>query len=987
MTASRHRSARTFLVQAACLAVLVCATGLGIASPASAEFGVRSFTSAFQTPLGAPATQAGSHADMSTFIGYNYTTDAFGNDLAEGSPRDIEVDLPAGFYGNPQAAPTCTMQDIVQGEGFCSPDAQVGVLHYEAASHLFLDFPVYNLEAPDAQTAVLGVVVVSIPGKIVVSVRADGDYGLTAKLSNLNQGLQLRNTTLTLWGVPADPVHDALRFLDNPFSPGHPAGVPPRPFLSLPARCESVTTTLRTDSWQNPGVWHTASVTSPPLTGCDQLRFAPSIKARPQATTAGAPSGYDIRVAVPQDETVDGRATPQLRKAVVTLPVGTRVSPASADGLGACSDADLKLDSKAEPNCPDSAKVGTVSIDTPELKDPLVGDIILGTQRPDQLLRLFFVVHGPGLLLKIPGKVDPDPVTGQLVATFDWAPQLPFASLDTSFKGGPRAALVNPKACGTYTTHASLTPWSGGPAVEATDQFTIDKNCDQAGKFEPVMDAGVVDPSAGKSSPFVLNLTRPSGQQDFGSVTTVLPAGLLAHVGDVPLCAEAQAATGTCGTASQVGKVRVAAGAGSAPLAVPQLGKTPTAVFLAGPYKGAPYSLSIVVPAQAGPFDLGLVVVRAALLVDPKTAQVTVKSDPLPTILDGIPLDIQKVSVLIDRPGFMISPTNCSPLQVGAQVGSSEGASVDVSSRFQVADCASLPYDPKLGIDLSGKGQTVDGTHPALTAHLATNAADTNSKQVTVTLPLSLALDPGNANGLCEPVDAAANHCAASTIVGHASAHSILKDPLTGPVYFVRGERTDASGRVRKTLPKLFIPLSGDGVTIYVNASSDVKDDRLVTVFDNLPDAPFSSFDLQIDGGKHGILAVSGKNVCAATQVADADFSGQSGKTVADEVTMGTPCTLGVSQTSHTSKTLNVTISGLSAGKVSVTGKGLTRASRTISGTPVATVAASLSTSVRSRLAHGHDVKVKLSVSFTAKGAKKVKKVTKTITIHGAKKK
>jgi hypothetical protein len=970
------------------MVMLAAVAGLSFVSVASAgEFGVRSFSSEFTTPTGEPVTQAGTHADLSTKIGFDFTSDSNGNRIIGGLPRDIEVDLPAGFYGNPQAAPKCKMQQIVQSDGFCSPGAQVGYLHYEAAPNVFIDFPVYNLESPDSQTAVLGIVVFSVPAKIVISARSDGDYGLTARLSNLNQALQLINTELVLWGVPAAPVHDAKRFLDNAFTPGYPAGVPERPFLSMPARCEPVTTTLRTRSWENPEDWKTQSVTTPPLTGCEDLRFKPSVVSRPQISAAGSPSGYDIDVNVPQDQTVDGLATPQLKDAVVTLPAGTRVSAASADGLGACADSELKLDeANVEPVCPDSSKIGSISIDTPALADPLNGEIILGTPRPDQLLRLWFVARGPGLVLKIPGKVDPDPVTGRLVATFNNTPQLPFSKLSTSFKGGPRAALVNPKACGTYTTTASLTPWSGGPAVQSADSFTLDQNCDQAGKFEVTMNAGVLDPAAGKSSPFVLKLTRPSGQQNFGSVTTVLPPGLLAHVGDVPLCAEAQAATGTCGTASQVGKVRVAAGAGSAPLAVPQLGKTPTAVFLAGPYKGAPFSLSLVVPAQAGPFDLGLVVVRAALFVDPKTAQVTVKSDPLPTILDGIPLDLQKVSVLIDRPGFMISPTNCSPMQVGAQVGSSEGASVDVSSRFQVADCASLPYDPKLGIDLSGKGQTVDGTHPALTAHLTTNVDDTNSKKVTVTLPLSLALDPGNANGLCEPVDAAANHCAASTIVGHASAHSVLKDPLTGPVYFVRGERIDASGKIRKTLPKLFIPLSADGVTIYVNASSDVRDDRLVTAFDNLPDAPFSSFDLQIDGGKHGILAVSGQNVCAATQVADADFSGQSGKTAADEVTMGTPCTLGVSQTSHTSKTLNVTISGLSAGKVSVTGKGLTRTSRTISGSPVATVAASLSTSVRSRLADGHDVKIKVSVSFTAKGAKKAKKATKTITIHGAKK-
>jgi hypothetical protein len=985
MTTSRNRRARTLLVQAACIVVVACATGLGMAGPASAEFGLESFTNTFQTPLGAPVTQAGSHADVTTSITYNFTTDAFGNALTEGSPKTIEVDLPAGFYGNPQAAPTCAMQDIVQGDGFCSPGAQVGVLHYEAAANFFVDFPVYNLEAPDAQTAVLGIVVFSIPAKIVVSVRSDGDYGLTAKLSNLNQGLQLRYTSLTLWGAPADPVHDALRFLGNPFNPGHPAGVPVRPFLSLPARCEPVTTTLRTDSWQNPGVWHTASVTSPALTGCDKLRFEPSIKSRPQVTTAGAPSGYDVRVTVPQDQAVSGLATPQLRKAVVTLPAGTRVSPGSAAGLGACSDADLKLGSRAEPNCPDSSKVGTVSIDTPVLKDPVAGDIILGTQRPDQLLRLFFVVRGPGLLLKIPGKVDPDPVTGQLVATFDGTPQLPFTNLDTSFKGGPRAALVNPKACGTYTTHAALTPWSGGPPVEATDQFTIDKNCDQAGKFEPVLGAGVMDPTAAGSSPFVLNLSRPSGQQDIKSMDVTLPPGLLAHVGDVPLCPEAQAAVGACSAASQVGSVRAESGAGPNPLYIPQPGKAPTAVFLAGPYRGAPFSLSIVVPAQAGPFDLGTVVVRAALFVDPNTAQVLVRSDPLPTILKGIPLDVQKISVSMDRPGFMINPTSCDPMQIKAQVASAGGANVGVSSKFQATDCASLPYEPKLKMDLTGKGQTTDNKHPALVARLTPNDGDANIKQARVILPLSLALDPDNANGLCEPTDAAQDKCPAKSIVGKAKAVSVLHQSLESPVYFVRGERKDPkSGRIIKTLPKLFIPLKGEGVKVNINASSEVPDnEHLVTTFSNLPDVPLKSFDLSIDGGAHGILVVSSTNICTANQIATAQFDGQNGKAVEDDISMGTPCALSVKGVGHGASTVKLTVGGLGAGKVSVSGSGIRKASRTIAGSTVATLQPKLTAAAKRSLARGRDVSLRITVAFTPKGAKKAQKVTKKITIYG----
>jgi hypothetical protein len=986
MITSAISSACRSAAQAIGTALVVLAAGLAMAGPAAADFGIATYTSDFVDPLGNMVTQAGSHADMKTFLHFN-TKQLSGSEIADGQVRDITVDLPAGFYGNPQNMASCTMQDIINSDGFCQPAAQVGILNYEVSAGAFLDFPVYNLKAPDSQTAVLAVVAASIPIKIVVSVRSDGDYGIRAKLSNINQAAATTTTTLTLWGVPADPVHDGKRFFPNggPFGTGAPAGVPPRPFLSLPSRCEPITTTLRASSWQDPSRVVTSSVTSPPLTGCDQLKFDASVKSRPQVTAAGVPSGYDVSITVPQDDTVKGLATPQLRKAMVTLPSGTTVSPPSANGLGACSDADMKVGTDAAPTCPESSKVGTVTVDTPVLADPLEGDIVLGSQKPDQLLRLWFVVRGPGLLLKIPGKVDPDPVTGQLVSTFDGTPQLPFTRLSTSFKGGAHAALRNPKHCGTYTTHATLTPWSGGPAVEADDSFSINQNCDQGSKFQPTLDAGVVDPAAGGSSPFVFNLSRPSGQEDFSGVDAVLPPGLLGRVGDVVLCPATQAASGTCGSASQVGMVKSLAGAGADPLQVPQLGKAPTAVYLAGPYKGAPFSLSIVVPAQAGPFDLGTVVVRAALTVDPDTAQVRVSTDPLPTILKGIPLDLQRLSVVMDRPGFMVTPTDCDPLEIKAQVSSTGGKTVALSTPFQARDCASLPVEPELALTLSGKGQTTDDKHPTLKARLMPSVGDANIQQAKVTLPLSLALDPDNANGLCEPKDAAADKCPAASIVGTANAVSLLHEPLRAPVFFVRGERKDPkSGRTIRTLPKLFIPLRGEGVKVNVNASSEVPDNKhLVTTFSNLPDVPLESFDLTINGGAHGILVVSGTDICAANQVATANFAGQNGRKVEDDISMQTPCPLSVKGAGHGRSTVKLTVGGLRAGKVSVSGAGIQKAMRTVSGATVATLQPKLSASVRRTLARGRNVTLRVTAAFTPRGAKKAQKVSRKITLHG----
>jgi hypothetical protein len=470
-----------------------------------------------------------------------------------------------------------------------------------------------------------------------------------------------------------------------------------------------------------------------------------------------------------------------------------------------------------------------------------------------------------------------------------------------------------------------------------------------------------------------------------------MPAGVLGRVGSVPRCAEAQAAAGTCPSASQIGTVTAASGAGATPVSIPQAGKAPTAVYLAGPYKGAPFSLSIVVPAQAGPFDLGNVVVRAALFVDPVDAHVTVKSDPLPTMLAGVPLRVQRITVKIDRPGFMVAPTSCAPSKVGAQVSSSAGATAAADSRFQVGECAAVDLKPKLTMALTGKGQTTDNKHPALSATLTQTLGQSNLKKVTVTLPLSMALDPDNStsDALCEfkVGQATVPECPASSIIGTATAKSpVLDEPLTGPVYFVKNVRTDPkSGRQIKTLPALVTVLRGAGVTLVLRANSDVVDDKLVTTFDKIPDAPVSSFKLDINGGKKGILVVSGANLCKATQVADQEIDGQNGKTADAKVVMSTPCSLGVVGSSRSGKTLNVMVGGVGAGKVTVSGSGLSGVSRTIASATTVTLRPKLGASQRSALARGRDVKVRVKVSFTPKGAHKAKVVRKTITIHGAK--
>jgi hypothetical protein len=609
---------------------------------------------------------------------------------------------------------------------------------------------------------------------------------------------------------------------------------------------------------------------------------------------------------------------------------------------------------------------------------PLEGGIYLAKQADNpfgSLLALYLAVDDAptGVVIKLAGKLAADPVSGQVTATFEDTPQLPFETMRLRFKSGSRGVMTTPAACGTYTTHAELTPWSSPVPVAVDAPMQVTDGCADGSAFSPAMSAGTTSTEAGGSPSFVLDVARPSGQQDLAGLDVTLPAGLLGRVGDVPRCAEADAAAGSCAPTSRIGSTTVSAGPGSTPVVVPQPGRAPTAVYLAGPYKGAPYSLSIVVPAQAGPFDLGTVVVRAAVYIDPIDAHVTVRTDPLPTILQGIPLQVQRINVTLDRSRFMVNPTSCVPKAITADVRSAAGAQAALSSRFQVGDCASLGLTPKLALTLSGKGQTVDGKHPGVSAVLTQPAGQANLKKVRVALPLALALDPDNANGLCEFVDGskAEPTCPKNSIVGTATAVTpVLDDPLSGPVYFVKNIRKDPkSGREIRTLPKLVIPLVGqNGVKLTLTGTSAVEDDQLVTTFDNIPDAPVSSFTLNIIGGKGGILTVSGTDICKSTQIAGQQVDGQNAKAADTDVYIQTPsCALKVLSKKVTAKAVTLKVGGLGAGKVTVTGKGIKKTTKTISKSTVATI-----TAKRSKGTPG-----KVTVSFDPAGAAKARKTTK----------
>jgi hypothetical protein len=892
---------------AAALAGLVVVVSAVAAPAASADdvFGIASLGASASNLDGTFSRQAGAHPDLRTRIRFNrYTSGPLVGEPV-GNVRDVVAELPPGVTADPTVAGTCAQRDLaIPGGGSnCPIGSQVGTVIVEQSDGFNAVRPLVSMEhGPDAP-ALLGFEYLSATVFIEPHVRPS-DYGITALSPRISQGIRLVGADVTLWGVPADPVHDAQRFMPNNPTPGVGTQAPRRAFTNSPTSCPdaALVTTFSADSWQDPGVFESRSLIADfdgtPFVGegCENVPFDPSVEVQPLSHAADAPTGLDVDLRVPQDDAPDGLSTAHVKKVVTTLPVGMSVSASAAAGQGACAPDQIGLGTDLPVTCPDSSKVGTVEVHSPLLEEPLQGDVILAKQNDNpfgSLLALYIVANGPGFVVKLPGRVDTNAVTGQLTATFDNNPQLPFDKLHVRLRGGSLAPLATPAKCGTYTTHTQVTSWASDVPVERDSSMVIDEGC-EPGPFSPSFGAGSDNPVAGADSPFSLTVARRDRDQVLKTIDDVsLPTGLLGRVASVPLCGEADAAAGTCPAASRIGRVEAAAGVGALPLAVPQPGKAGTSVSLTGPYKGAPYGLSVVVPAQAGPFDLGTVVVRSALHVDPVDAHVTAKTDPLPHILQGIPLRVREIRLVLDRAGFTFNPTSCAKKLITGVIGGLDGGTAAVSAQFQIADCASLALKPKLALALTGRKQLTDGKHPGVKAVLTQPKGVTNLDKVKVRLPLSLALDPNNAGALCEFVDGSRIPpvCPEGSIVGRARAVTpVLSEPLSGPVYFVKNVRKDPkTGRDIRTLPKLVIPLEGAGVRLVLTGTSSVEKTHLVSTFDNIPDAPVSRFDLTIDGGKKGILVVNGK-ACKRSRAADVAYDGHNGKTLDRSLKLAAPC-------------------------------------------------------------------------------------------------
>jgi hypothetical protein len=909
-------------------------------SKTPAPFGVERFELTPENADGSVDTQAGSHPfQVTTTTIFNAGAETE-KEVQPALPRNLHFELPPGLIGNPTAFPECP--DKLFYKSLCPVDTQLGAVQLTLFNPLPFSWmntsPVYNLPPAHGEPARFGFMAItgreaesSTPVILDTAVRSGGDYGVIVSSDNITQLSQLLSAQLTFWGVPGDARHNRSRIeaSANVYCltevvasvAGCPKDSVSAPFLALPTHCgdpasEPFAATLKSESWSSLGhpvqvgapatyTLHDSTDPSLAMNGCEGLSFEPEIRVTPDGVAASSPTGVTVDVHVPQQAVLnpDGDAEAAVKDITVALPEGVVVNPSGGDGLQACSEGlvgylpgestppgDLHFTPTgllAEPFCPNAAKIGEVAIHTPLLPNPVNGFVYLATQNENpfgSLVAIYLVAEDPvsGTVVKLAGNVHLTD-TGQLVTTFEDSPELPFEDAELHFFGGERAPLATPARCGSYTTSASFTPWSGIKPVGSTSSFPIktgpsDSPCPGASlPFSPSLTGGTINNNGGAFSALSTTIGRADGQQNMSSVTLNMPPGLSGLLSGVELCSETQANAGTCGPGSLIGETTVSAGVGSDPVSV-----TGGKVYITEKYHGAPFGLSIVNPVKAGPFDLehdtsnpaqnppcDCIVVRAKVEVDPSTAALMVATNSegegyaIPHLIDGIPVQIKKVNVLINRPGFTFNPTSCDPLQITGSINSAEGASSPVSVPFQVANCAVLQFAPKFSVSTSGKTSKADGA--SLTAKVsepnAPFGSQANIARVKVDLPKQLPSRLTTLQKACTAAQFETNPagCPSASFIGHAVVHTpLIPVALEGPAIFV--------SHGGEAFPSIIMVLQGYGVTVDLVGTTFISKAGITSsTFKTVPDVPFSTFELTLPEGPYSALTANG-NLCAATK-------------------------------------------------------------------------------------------------------------------------
>jgi hypothetical protein len=878
-------------------------------------FGLANFDAWFSNANGTIDTQAGSHP-------YELTVSFNMNDYYENPDheRNIIVNTPPGIVGDPTAIPQCTRQAFDNEE--CPASTQIGIDRPGLSGELGSKFPpgdiwlpLYNLVPPKGVPAQFGFVVLGIHTFLDAGVRTGGDNGITEHADNITENKSIASNSITLWGVPAESSHDRERCQETSTSAcaetvGASSDAEPKPLLTLPTSCGAPPRfTIEANSWQEPGNIQTDEFlmqnnegVPTGFTGCEKLvHFGPEIAIAPDTSFSDTPAGLGVEVRMPPDTNPEGLATSGLKNTTVTLPEGVVINPGQATGLQACQPAqenigggEAKREEQEGPaRCPAASKVGTDEIETPLLKEKLKGSVYVLQQNPPNL-QLLVTASGEGVNLKLVGNVHLNEQTGRLTTTFEETPDLPFTTFKLNFSGGAQAALATPVDCGVYSSSALFVPWSS-PFVQSfptSSAFQIGSGpgggaCPSSPlPFAPSLIAGATTDQAGGFTGFSMLLQSGDGQQRIEKLQFKAPQGLSGMISQVPLCPEPQAAQGTCSAVSQIGHSIVASGPGPYPLVVPQAGDPESPIYLTGPYEGAPFGLSIVTHVIAGPFNLGTVITRARIEVDPHTAQITVTTDPLPQIIAGVPTDLRTVDAVIDRPGFMFNPTNCNSSSFsGTAWGTSPpgagglGAMAAIGSHFQVGSCQSLKFAPNFKVSTSGRTSKQNGAsldvrilYPtgALGANQASSQA--NIAKVKVELPKQLPSRLTTLQKACTAAQFDANPagCPPASVIGHATAVTPeLPVPLTGPAYFV------SNGG--EAFPNLIMVLQGYGVTIELVGDTFINKAGITSsTFKTVPDAPVTSFDLTLPEGRYSALTANG-SLCRSRLSMPTEFTGQNG--------------------------------------------------------------------------------------------------------------
>jgi hypothetical protein len=945
-----------------------------------AGFGFEKYGLIAESFGGGVDTQAGSHPfQLTTTVAFNNKgVNAEKNPLAVRLPKTVVDRLPAGLLGNPTPFAQCTdsqfatsphvASEVIVNE--CPAASAIGVATVQftdpEGEYLTVTAPVFSVTPLPGEPARFGFKAAGIESAFLdVSVRTGNDYGVTITSENITELVSLLSVRLTIWGVPGDKRHDISRGWECMYGfgscPVTQTSTPP-PFLVLPSSCENhLSSTISAVSWSAEGKPAEESGLVPfdpgsGIDGCNRLPFAPEVRVTPDGQAGSSPTGLNVDVHVPQTAILNGAslAESSVRGISVTLPEGVAVNPAGGDGLQACEEGQVGYlpgestppgtlrftPTLGVPFCPDASKVGTVRLKVPILPNALEGAVYLGAQNANpfgSLLALYIVASDPvsGVVVKLAGQTTLSP-TGQLTGTFENSPQAPFEDAELHFFGGERAPLATPARCGAYTTAATFKPWSGTEPVNASSTFQIISGpnggpCPGATlPFSPSLTGGTINIQAGSFSPLTTTIGRGDGQQNIQSVTLHTPPGLSGLLASVKLCPEAQANEGTCPADSLIGETTVAAGVGSDPVTV-----TGGKVYITETYRGAPFGLSIVNPVKAGPFDLehdtsnpaqqpacDCLVVRATIQVDPHTAALTATTDPdgehaIPKIIDGVPVEIQKVNVNINRPGFTFNPTNCKAMAITGTILGSEGQASPVNVPFQAANCATLAFAPKFKAETKSKTSRVNGA--GLTVHLtypkAPFGSQANIAYTKVALPKQLPSRLTTLQKACLAAQFEKNPagCPPASVVGHAKAITpLLPVPLEGPAYFV------SNGSAK--FPSLIVVLQGYGITVDLIGETLIKNGVTTSTFATIPDAPVSTFELTLPQGPFSALGAL-TNLCKQDLKMPTIFKAQNGiELKQDNQIVVTGCrSLTVTKHTKTKNKLHLTIKTTQSGTVTIT--------------------------------------------------------------------